>query len=197
MSGSPFQHNSCFLQVTFRSDLLLHLLDLGGVAAWNSWLGSVSKHELIGSVWLEGEQQPVVAFEFDFSNVDLTGRHLLGIDLSAANCSGGNFSRTNLQDAKLCMVGSASFEGADLQGAQFAMADISGCDFTGANLDHASFGLASYPHNRPPRGLPKEILETCNVQGPDKEPKIHVRRRYPSVVVAASLIIPIQPKQTS
>ncbi len=191
------RRESTFLQVTFRSDLLLHLLEVGGVDAWNSWLGWMKTHQLIDAVWLEGEQQPVVGFNLDFSNIDLSGRHLPGIDLSMADCTGGCFRHSCLQECRFSMVAGASFEGSDLMGAQLAMADIAGCDFVSCNLSHASFGMASYPMNRPPKGLPQEVLQTCSLQGPDHEPRIHLRRRYPSLVVSANLIIPFRRTITS
>lgn len=145
------------IDVEFGADLLIRILDKGGVRAWNRFV--VNLKDLLPGFWASGETPPLVNVGFDFSGLQVACRNLDGIDLWLCQLEGANFDGTGLRGARIGCCPNASFQYARLTGAIFC--DISGCDFTGAELDGIVLTDVTYDESRPPVGLPPELLSLC------------------------------------
>lgn len=79
-------------------------------------------------------------FRCDLSGANLSGTHLIGVDLREANLQGANLTRANLEGAD---IRGANLEGANLTAAFLTNADLKNADLDGVNLTEATVYFAN------------------------------------------------------
>ena len=156
--------DAILITVDFGPDLLERLLNEGGVAAWNGYIESLYRRNLMPCHWAAGEEPPPVSIGFNFSGLKMAGRNLDGIDLWLCDLDNADLDSASLRGARIGSSPGASFRGARLQGA--VLWDISGCDFTGALLDGVVLEDATYDESNPPIALPPELAAICTPIAP-------------------------------
>ena len=169
MSGKDETGTRWAMQVVVELDRsLLQHMDVRG---WNEFVGELSRLNMVPIAWSKGERPPPVGVIFDFRALRRAHYKLNGIDLTFCDLEGANFEGACLKGALLGSCPGANLRNARLQGAAFR-GDISGADFTGGELHDTDFRDAYYFVNRPPLGLPPEVLDACKAE-PENAPGDH------------------------
>jgi hypothetical protein len=148
------------IDVHFDPSLFLEVLKTCGIRGWNRLHFRLVKTGISLRTNTATTISPICA-ELDFSRLDVAGRDLDGIDLRYCFLAYANLSRCSLKRARFCNVARVNFEGADLQAARFEHSNLTGANFAGAKLEGAQFINPIHFFGKIPKGLPKDILDTC------------------------------------
>lgn len=103
--------------------------------AWNSFRQEVSEINLQCAYLVQVESSIKCYIGFDFSNVNMSGAVLFGMNFIDCNFSGTNFSNAFLP---LC-----HFNGLDLSNANFKQAILDGSNLSSANCSNSDFSKAN------------------------------------------------------
>lgn len=141
------------------------LLDHFGVSDWNAFHARLLSSRLLDYYWVSGEAPPLLNVTLDFSCLDRSHYNLDGIDLSCCNLDGADFTGASLRNARISGGMYICFQDADLHGVDFSHNDVSGSVFSGAKgLESVNWDNAYYHPERPPSGLPPEILDRLHTE---------------------------------
>lgn len=160
------------IEIRHDVEFLEEMLESGGVAGWNAWVRSISSSltwNPLSPGWLEGEAEPPIQVDLNFSGADLSNRRLDGIDLSFAWLEGAVFDGSSLRGARLVSVPHAMFRSADLTSADMQWAEITAADFSQAKIDGLDLDRAMFHDGKPPAGLPAKIVERIRRRDPMRD----------------------------